>query len=74
VACCHGCNQRKGAALLRDLGWRLRTVPREPSARELGIMLGLNQVGRARVQGIGIPFPRGLRGGGALTARGLAAD
>ncbi|GBF95382.1 hypothetical protein Rsub_07810 [Raphidocelis subcapitata] len=43
VACCHGCNQRKGASLLRDLGWRLRTAPREPSARELGIMLGLNQ-------------------------------
>ena len=44
VACCAHCNQRKGSTLLRDLGWRLRATPREPTARDLGLVLGVSQV------------------------------
>jgi 5-methylcytosine-specific restriction endonuclease McrA len=45
VACCMHCNQRKGGSLLRDLGWRLKTTPREPTSRDLGVVLGVSQVG-----------------------------
>jgi 5-methylcytosine-specific restriction endonuclease McrA len=36
VTACMACNQRKGSKSLKSLGWRLRNVPKEPSAWELG--------------------------------------
>ncbi|KAI8465124.1 MAG: hypothetical protein J3K34DRAFT_461561 [Monoraphidium minutum] len=43
VTCCMHCNQRKGGSLLRDLGWRLKVPPREPTSRDLGVVLGVSQ-------------------------------
>ena len=32
------CNQRKGQHTLKQLGWKLKVHPREPSAFELGVV------------------------------------
>jgi hypothetical protein len=39
VTACKDCNQRKGNQTLKQLGWRLRTTPREPSPHEMGIVV-----------------------------------
>lgn len=39
VTACRSCNQRKGNLTLKQLGWRLRSQPREPNAQELKIIV-----------------------------------
>lgn len=42
VTACAGCNQRKGSNTLRQLGWKLRQEPREPSPYEVGQLVGVS--------------------------------
>ena len=45
VTACSRCNQRKGSAPLEALGWRLRSgPPREPTALEVGVVMGVSMV------------------------------
>lgn len=43
VTACNKCNQAKGHKTLAQMGWRLKVTPREPSAFELGIVVGMHQ-------------------------------
>lgn len=40
VAACGACNSRKGAKTLKQLGWKLRKQPAEPSPFDVGIVCG----------------------------------
>ncbi|MEW5319270.1 MAG: hypothetical protein WDW38_010433 [Sanguina aurantia] len=42
VTACQKCNQKKGARLLKELGWRLRVTPAEPSPFAIGIVAGVS--------------------------------
>lgn len=42
VTACMSCNQRKGHQTLKQLGWRLKVEPREPSPMDVGIVLGVS--------------------------------
>jgi 5-methylcytosine-specific restriction endonuclease McrA len=49
VTACMSCNQRKGQHTLKQLGWKLKMNPREPSPFELGVV------------GVAVPQVRVLR-------------
>ncbi|GFR46158.1 hypothetical protein Agub_g7685 [Astrephomene gubernaculifera] len=41
VTACMRCNQKKSDRTLRELGWKLRRQPREPTAYEIGLVAGI---------------------------------
>ncbi|GLI63673.1 hypothetical protein VaNZ11_006711 [Volvox africanus] len=42
VTACMRCNQKKSDRTLRDLGWKLRRQPKEPTPFEIGIVAGIS--------------------------------
>ncbi|KAL6750970.1 hypothetical protein V8C86DRAFT_2794858 [Haematococcus lacustris] len=48
VTACMSCNQRKGSKLLHQMGWHLKTKPREPKPHEIGVVVGLSTMDVAR--------------------------
>ncbi|PNH05704.1 hypothetical protein TSOC_008004 [Tetrabaena socialis] len=44
VTACMRCNQRKRDRTLRELGWKLKRAPKEPTPYEIGIVAGIATV------------------------------
>ncbi|KAG2487346.1 hypothetical protein HYH03_014061 [Edaphochlamys debaryana] len=42
VTACMRCNQKKSDRSLRDLGWKLKRTPKEPTPYEIGIVAGIS--------------------------------
>jgi 5-methylcytosine-specific restriction endonuclease McrA len=40
VTACNKCNNKKGSKTLKQLGWKLKKAPVEPSAWQVGVMIG----------------------------------
>ncbi|BDA48729.1 hypothetical protein COCOBI_12-4110 [Coccomyxa sp. Obi] len=41
VTACTKCNSKKGSKSLKQLGWKLKNKPKEPSPYQLGVLLGI---------------------------------